>query len=77
MSVHGTSNTLKGFTENDILIEPDMKGVGSLDFHRAKEAVALGEAAAHKLDDQLATLARYLQVGPYSAAERLPDRIKL
>ncbi|NLF57930.1 MAG: hypothetical protein GX580_09850, partial [Candidatus Hydrogenedens sp.] len=32
----------------DVLIEPDVGGIGTLDFQRAKEAMAAGRAAAEK-----------------------------
>lgn len=61
VGAYGNSQHAEGLTPNDILIQPDMQGIGSLDFHRAREGVALGEAAAHQHDAWFAELARRLK----------------
>jgi len=42
---------------DDILIEPDLGGIGFMDFDRAKDATAIGEKAASALTSRLTALA--------------------
>jgi NTE family protein len=43
--------------ESDVLLTPDLGGIGILDFHRWEEAVAAGEAAARAMEAALRPLA--------------------
>ncbi len=61
MAAHDNSHQATGLSELDILIQPDMRGIGALDFARAREAVAIGAQAAHQSDDQLRALAGLLR----------------
>ena len=70
MAAHDNSHQANGLSELDILIEPKMNGIGSLDFGRAKEAVSLGAAAARQVDQQLRDLARLVR------AETTPQAIR-
>jgi NTE family protein len=41
----------------DLLIRPDLKSIGLLDFHRAEEAIQAGETATARVADRLRALA--------------------
>ncbi len=56
-----SSNIAKGMQAGDILIRPELNGIGTLAFDRATEAVDLGEQAAARHDQQLASLATTLR----------------
>jgi NTE family protein len=54
----------------DLLITPDLSGIGVFDFHRAEEMIARGEAAVRP---QLAAIERHVNAGPSLASRsRLP-----
>jgi NTE family protein len=54
----------------DLLISPDVAGIGVFEFHRAEELIAIGEAAAQP---HLAAFERYLRARLRRTKE-LPSR---
>ncbi len=56
LTVGNTNRQLRTLGRKDVLIVPDLKDLGSIDFDRAAEAVAIGYAAAQAKHDELARL---------------------
>ncbi len=57
MTRSNTERSLASLTADDILLVPELGGLGTLDFSRSGEAVPLGEAAARAIAPRLAELA--------------------
>jgi len=73
MSSHADSHQANGLSNLDILIEPQMDGIGPLDFGRAREAVALGAAAARANEFQLRRLAQFIQAQARPESSEVPQ----
>jgi NTE family protein len=56
LTVGNTNQQLRTLGRKDVLIVPDLKDLGSIDFNRAAEAVAIGYAAAQTKRDELSRL---------------------
>jgi len=50
-------NSVRSSTLADLVIRPDLEGIGSADFKKVPDAIGLGEAAANAVEDKLAPLA--------------------
>lgn len=55
MTDQNTQHQLATLTAKDLLITPELDGLGTLDFERSPEAAAIGERAAHQQREALAT----------------------
>lgn len=64
MSIYITDRALE---QADIVIRPDVRGIGSFDVKRAAACIAAGAAAARARAPELATLARTLPPAPVRA----------
>ncbi|MEI2782733.1 MAG: patatin-like phospholipase family protein [Candidatus Competibacter sp.] len=56
LTVGNTNQQLRTLGRKDVLIVPELKDLGSIDFNRAAEAVAIGYAAAQAKRDELSRL---------------------
>lgn len=56
LTVGNTNQQLRTLGRKDVLIVPELKDLGSIDFNRAAEAVAIGYAAAQAKRDELGRL---------------------
>jgi NTE family protein len=57
LTEQNVQRSIRELGPNDILIAPDLTGIGFLDFGKHDKAILAGEAAAHKLADRLRLLA--------------------
>jgi NTE family protein len=57
LTEQNVQRSLKELQQQDVLIAPDLDGVGFLDFAKAERAIAAGEQAARALRDRLEPLA--------------------
>lgn len=72
-------NMIARLAAADIVVTPDISGIGTLEFHRGREIIARGEAEARRMTDLLARYA--LDEGEYerwkSARRREPDPLPI